>query len=89
VSRASAAESIQVRPSRPEESLRIQEIERLAGARFGDVGLVNVADDEPPSLEDLASGCDEGRAFVAVGKAARLSAMCSPMSSIIRHTSSR
>jgi GNAT superfamily N-acetyltransferase len=68
VSRASAAESIQVRPSRPEESLRIQEIERLAGARFRDVGLVRVADDEPPSVEDLARGCDDGRLFVAVGK---------------------
>jgi GNAT superfamily N-acetyltransferase len=47
----------------------LQEIERLAGQRFREVGLGWVADDEPASLATLAGYADDGRAWVAVDDA--------------------
>lgn len=47
----------------------LKEIERLAGERFRDVGLPEVADDEPFSVADLASYADAGRSWVAVDEA--------------------
>ncbi len=55
-----------VRAARREDGPVLQEIERFAGQRFRDVGLETVADDEPPSLEELASYAEDGRSWVAV-----------------------
>lgn len=44
----------------------LQEIERLAGERIGDVGLPDVADHEPPSVESLARYASAGRGWVAI-----------------------
>ena len=55
-----------VRAARREDGPVLQEIERLAGARFREVGLATVADNDPPSLEELAESADSGRSWVAV-----------------------
>ena len=55
-----------VRPASPEDAPALREIERLAGERFRDVGLPEVADDEPPSVEQLARYARAGRSLVAV-----------------------
>jgi len=47
----------------------LQAIERLAGERFRDVGLPEVADDDPFSVAHLASYADSGRSWVAVDEA--------------------
>lgn len=57
-----------IRPARTQEGAILQEIERLAGARFRDVGLPEVADDEPASVETLARYADDGRSWVAVDR---------------------
>jgi hypothetical protein len=54
-----------IRPARPEEGSRLREIECLAGERFR-VGLPEVADDEPASVETLARYAEDGRSWVAV-----------------------
>ncbi len=57
---------IAVRPSRTEDGCALREIERAAGERFREVGLPDVADDEPLSVEALARYAMEGRSWVAV-----------------------
>jgi GNAT superfamily N-acetyltransferase len=61
-----AAMAAVVRPARPEEGLTLREIERLAGERFRDVGLPEIADDEPIAIEVLAHYAVDGRSWVAV-----------------------
>lgn len=58
-----------IRSARREDASTLQEIERLAGERFREVGLAEVAEDAPPSVEELAVYGDEGRAWVAVDHA--------------------
>jgi GNAT superfamily N-acetyltransferase len=55
-----------LRPARPEDGGALRDIERLAGERFREVGLPEVADDEPAPTEVLARYADEGRSWVAV-----------------------
>ena len=43
----------------------MQDIERAAGTAFAEVGMQEIADDEPPSLGELASYQKGGRAWVA------------------------
>lgn len=57
-----------VRPARTDEGFVLREIERLAGERFRDVGLPEVADDEPASVEDLARYAEDGRSWVVVDR---------------------
>jgi ribosomal protein S18 acetylase RimI-like enzyme len=45
---------IVLRTFRPDDGPSLQRIERLAGDRFGEVGLHNVADDEPLSVDTLS-----------------------------------
>jgi len=45
----------------------MQDIERLAGDQFREVGLAEVADAEPPSLQELRRHAGEGRSWVVVG----------------------
>ena len=54
-----------VRPARPDDAPHLQEIERRAGQRFRDVGMPEIADDEPPSTDVLARYADAGRSWVA------------------------
>ena len=54
------------RASRSEDGPTLQEIERLADERFGDVGLAHVADDEPFAIETLSEYAASGRGWVAV-----------------------
>ena len=44
-----------IRPARPADFERLQEIERRAGELFRSVGLDAIADDDPFSLEELAA----------------------------------
>jgi GNAT superfamily N-acetyltransferase len=62
---------IAIRPARPGDGPAIQEIERLAGERFREVGLGKIADDEPESLDALAAYATAGRSWVSVDGAAR------------------
>ena len=57
---------IRIRPSRRDDGPALQEIERLAGVRFRDVGLPHIADAEPESLEALAVYAAGRRSWVAV-----------------------
>jgi GNAT superfamily N-acetyltransferase len=56
-----------IRPSRPEDGPSLQAIEKLAGARFRDVGLGQIADHDPMPVNELAAYSVAGRAWVAVG----------------------
>jgi GNAT superfamily N-acetyltransferase len=58
-----------VRPARPEDGEVLREIERLAGARFRDIGMDEIADDEPLSVGTLAGYAVANRAWVATGDA--------------------
>jgi GNAT superfamily N-acetyltransferase len=55
-----------IRPTRREEGSVLQEIERLAGEQFRDVGLPEVADDEPAPVDVLARYAEEGRSWVVI-----------------------
>jgi len=60
---------MRIRAARPDELPQVQEIERAAGRCFGDVGMSEIADDEPPALADLVRHQRAGLALVAVGAA--------------------
>lgn len=60
---------IAVRPARPADAATLQEIERLAGERFREVGLDSIADDDPPSVDVLTGYAADGRSWVAVDEA--------------------
>ncbi len=45
-----------IRAARPHEYARLRDIERRAGELFRDLGMPEIADDEPPSADHLASG---------------------------------
>ena len=55
-----------VRTARAGDAAALREIERRAGERFRDVGMPEIADDEPPRAEVLAGYADAGRSWVAV-----------------------
>lgn len=58
-----------IRAARADDGPRLRDIERLAGARFRDIGMPGVADDEPASTETLAGYAQHGRSWVAVAAA--------------------
>jgi GNAT superfamily N-acetyltransferase len=58
--------SIVIRGAHPHDGPELRQIERLAGARFRDVGLDSVADDEPASLDALTEYACAGRSWVAL-----------------------
>jgi len=60
------ASRLHVRPSRVDDGPVLQEIERLAGVRFSDVGLPDIADAEPASIEALTEYANAGRSWVGV-----------------------
>lgn len=54
-----------IRLARSDELPALREVERAAGASFRDLGMDAVADDEPPSVDELAVFQQDGRAWVA------------------------
>ena len=56
---------MRLRAGRPEDAERLREVERAAGAAFRDVDLAAVADDEPPSAQELRAACVAGQVVVA------------------------
>jgi GNAT superfamily N-acetyltransferase len=46
----------------------LQDIERAAGQRFRDIGMPEIAEDEPLALDELARYYDAGLAWVAAGE---------------------
>lgn len=53
-----------VRAARPADLPALRKLERAAGAPFRDLGMAVVADDEPPSVAELARFQEDGRAWV-------------------------
>ncbi|MGH3813107.1 MAG: GNAT family N-acetyltransferase [Pseudonocardiaceae bacterium] len=53
-----------IRAARPDDLPALRELERAAGAPFRDLGMTAVADDEPPSIADLAGFQNKGRAWI-------------------------
>lgn len=45
-----------IRAARPNEYRALQDIERRAGVLFREIGMPEIADDEPPPVDHLASG---------------------------------
>jgi ribosomal protein S18 acetylase RimI-like enzyme len=55
-----------IRDARTDDLAALRDIERAAGRLFADIGMAEVAEDEPPSLEVLEGYRAAGRAWVAV-----------------------
>ncbi|MDQ3145502.1 MAG: GNAT family N-acetyltransferase [Actinomycetota bacterium] len=53
-----------LRPARPTDAGRLREIERAAGAAFADVGMPEVAEEEPWAEEQLVAYATAGRSWV-------------------------
>ena len=60
-----------IRLARPADLPRLREVEVAAGALFRTVGMDRIADDEPPSLRELAAFQERGRAWVVTDGAGR------------------
>ncbi|MFE7274458.1 GNAT family N-acetyltransferase [Streptomyces sp. NPDC057623] len=58
---------MRIRPATPDELPALQDIERAAGAAFRELGMAEIADDEPPALDALDRYRRAGRAWVARG----------------------
>ncbi|MFJ5559933.1 GNAT family N-acetyltransferase [Streptomyces sp. NPDC093250] len=56
---------MRIRPAAPGELPALQDIERAAGAPFRDVGMPDIADDEPPALDMLERYRRAGRCWIA------------------------
>lgn len=55
-----------IRPARYSDLPLLVEIERAAGEAFRSLGMDSVADDDPGTVDELATYAEHGRAFVAV-----------------------
>lgn len=55
-----------IRPARPDDLPELRAVERAAGEMFRDIGMAAVADDEPPTVDELATYQTDGRAWVYV-----------------------
>ncbi|EPJ34256.1 hypothetical protein STAFG_8665 [Streptomyces afghaniensis 772] len=56
---------MRIRPATAAELPALQDIERAAGAPFRDLGMPEIADDEPPALDVLERYREAGRCWVA------------------------
>jgi GNAT superfamily N-acetyltransferase len=56
---------MRIRPAAPGELPALQDIERAAGTPFRDLGMTDIADDEPPALATLERYRRAGRCWVA------------------------
>jgi GNAT superfamily N-acetyltransferase len=57
---------IVIRGADPHDGPVLREIERLAGARFREIGLDSIADAEPASVDTLTAYARAGRSWVAL-----------------------
>lgn len=53
-----------IRAAAPSDFDALRDIERAAGQLFADIGMEEIANDEPPSLEELREYADRGHAWV-------------------------
>jgi GNAT superfamily N-acetyltransferase len=60
---------VRIRPGTPADASALRAIEWSAGQRFRQVGLAEVADGEPRSLEELGEFAVAGRCWVAIDAA--------------------
>jgi len=60
-----------IRPARPDDLPALRGVEIAAGACFRDVGMAAVADDDPPTVAELAAYQEDGRAWVVADPADR------------------
>lgn len=60
-----------IRSARPNDLSDLRDIERAAGAAFYHLDMDDIAEDEPPTVEELAAFQTAGRAWVAVDAADR------------------
>ncbi|MCM2512104.1 GNAT family N-acetyltransferase [Streptomyces griseoincarnatus] len=56
---------MRIRPAAPAELPALQDVERAAGAPFRDLGMQEIADDDPPALDVLERYQRCGRCWVA------------------------
>ncbi|MFI0502744.1 GNAT family N-acetyltransferase [Streptomyces albogriseolus] len=56
---------MRIRPAAPGELPGLQDVERAAGAPFRDLGMPEIADDDPPALDELERYRKAGRCWVA------------------------
>ena len=56
-----------IRPSRADDLEHLPDIERAAGEPFRELGMAAVADDDPPTVRELAVFQQDGRAWVVAG----------------------
>lgn len=56
---------IEIRPATPDDVAVVQDIEVDAGRRFVDIGFTVIAEDDPPSADDLLPAIADGRIWVA------------------------
>lgn len=61
--------AFRIRAARASDGAALIEIERAAGERFRDVGMPEIADDDPGSVDELAEYAANGRSWVAVDDA--------------------
>ncbi|MBC9712918.1 GNAT family N-acetyltransferase [Streptomyces sp. TRM66268-LWL] len=59
---------MRIRPATAADLPLLQDIERAAGEPFRALGMAAIADDEPPSAEQLTAFVRAGRAWVAVDR---------------------
>ncbi|MFY1687133.1 GNAT family N-acetyltransferase [Plantactinospora sp. WMMB782] len=57
---------MRIRPARPTDLPVLRDVERAAGRAFREIGMPEIADDEPPPVEALARHQRAGLAWVAV-----------------------
>jgi hypothetical protein len=53
-----------IREARRDDLATLQDIERSAGEAFRDIGMPEIADDEPPTLVELEGHLADGTAWV-------------------------
>lgn len=58
--------AVSIRPAHTGDGPLLQQIEREAGEQFRDIGMPEIADDDPPSVERLADYAASGRSWVAI-----------------------
>jgi ribosomal protein S18 acetylase RimI-like enzyme len=63
---------MRIRAASAAELPALQDIERAAGLAFRSVGMPEIADDDPPALDELTGYQQAGRAWVTVGQNGRL-----------------
>jgi GNAT superfamily N-acetyltransferase len=56
-----------IRPARADDLGHLHDIERAAGEPFRELGMAAVADDDPPTVRELAVFQQDGRAWVVAG----------------------